>query len=354
MKRKPQEVLCFLRFFVGVILFPILVIHQEQIHKMESITLKIENIVDIDALSREYDMAKEDLISFHNQHCALHEILPEALPKYIQYLYLPADKYRNWEKKQVQISRIDMPATLDILTYGVLIRQYPSDVQINYLVDIQKKEENEVSVKRHKLYVDEIEVELMVEKMMETAGEALYPLKLSLGNEGKIENILNVKEIISRWNKKYLPALQAYYKGKTAEDIMEKQDRFYKNMGNGPEVLDHNIFYSIFFLPLYGSYPDYQKKEELSFYFSPIDEMVSFDASFSLQKTYTEQGKIVIQIRGEQNNAEVGLEKGCLDLIYKLDKETNSIFSVEGNLSTFYNKEEFKVYIEIYHQKSYI
>lgn len=78
---------------------------------MESIRIEIKDITNLDSLSREYDLSKEELIAFHNQHCALHEIIPGNLPKYLKYIYIPADKESKRKEKSLLASQIALPDT---------------------------------------------------------------------------------------------------------------------------------------------------------------------------------------------------------------------------------------------------
>lgn len=322
---------------------------------MESIRIEIENLIDLETLSQEFDIPKKELIAFHNRHCALNETLPDQLPKYIRYLYIPADKKRVWKNSHLLHSRIDFPDAPADLTYGVLIRDSSSEIQMHYLIDIQKGNGNRVSITKRKMYVNDQELDQMMEKLAETASEALYPLDFSLKKNGSPDTILNAKDIQKRWKEECLPKIKQYYVGTVADEFIGKLDRFYEIIDDDPAELYANIFYPVFFLPLYTFYPDYQKREPLNFYFSSIDESVSYDAQFSLQDTFTEDGKIVICIQGEEKNeGEVGRKQGSLNLEYRLDKDTKYISSVEGALSTFYQNEEIRIYIEIYQQKSYI
>ena len=322
---------------------------------MESIKIEIKDLVDIDVISKEYDISKHDLISFHNRNCALHELLPEQLPKYISSIYIPVEKYNQWKEKQLPASRIHLPGASEKLTYGVLIRQQPSELQMDYLIDIQRQAENKISVSRQKLYVNSNEVGMMVEKMMESAGEALYPIKMSLNKRGKPERIDNAEEIQARWTDVCRPGIRQYYVGEVADGLIARFDHFYENIEKNIESLQRNIFYPLFFMSLYDSYPDYQKKERLDFYFPSFGETVFYDAVFSLQKIFTDRGRMIVQIKGEQYYDEISLDedKGKIDLVYQLDKGGN-IFSLTGTLSTFYDNQEIKIGIEMYRQESYV
>ncbi|CAH0180504.1 hypothetical protein SRABI04_01490 [Chryseobacterium sp. Bi04] len=343
-------------FFDFINLFSDIRNDEKIIKTMDGIKIEIRDLVDIDSLSKEYDISKNELISFHNRNCALHELLPERLPKYINSIYIPKEKYKKWKEKQLPVSRIDVPEASEMLKYGVLITQQSQELNIDYLIDIQRFGDRKVSIFRQKLQVNNNEVDLMVEKIMETAGKALYPIHMSLNKKGKPDRIENAEDIQTRWNEIYRPRIQQYYVGETAEGLITTYDYFYENIENGVGSLQRNVFYPIFFIPLYDSYPDYQKEERLNFYFPSFGEMVYYDTVFSLQRTFSDSGRIVIQVKGDQCYDEISLDedKGKIELDYQLDKESRNVFSVTGTLSTFYDNQEIKIYIEIYRQEAYL
>ncbi|WP_123912687.1 hypothetical protein [Chryseobacterium pennipullorum] len=323
---------------------------------MENTRIKIKDITDLDSLSSEYDISKEELIAFHNQHCALHEIIPGNLPKYLKYIYIPADKKSKRKEKSLFTPQIILPGTPEKSTYGVVMTTALPETRIHYLVDIQRKQGMALSIVRKKIYVNDQEVELMLEKLMETASKALYPLEISLKKDGRAEGILNVNEIKNRWKEEYYPRIHQYYEGKVADETIGKLNRFYENMSGSTEVLHQNLFYAIYFMPLYTLYPDYQKEEMLNFYFPSLKEVISYTVVFSLQKTLTEYNKILIHIKGKQINTPIAadLKNGSLDLLYQLNEETKTISSVIGKLSAFHQNKEVGIAIEVYQQKSYI
>lgn len=318
---------------------------------MDSVKVKIENLLDIDDLSKKYNLSKDELIAFHNQHCELHELLPEQLPKYIPFLYIPFHLYQKWEEKELSGFQMTAPTFPGELTYGVQIIEYPSKMKMHYLVEMQRENEHTVSVTRQKLYVNDNELELMIEKLMETAGEALYPLKLSLNTKGSIKKILNREDIKKRWKETSLPELQKYYHGEVADEIITRLDHFYRDFDDSTEILYHNILYPVFFLPLYDSYSDGQKKEQLRLYFPAYNEIIVYHTTFSLQKKGRDQEKILIHVTGMQENNPENRQKGSLELVYNLDRETRNISSVVGTASFFHEQKEIKTEIEIYQLK---
>ncbi|WP_160139859.1 hypothetical protein [Chryseobacterium sp. c4a] len=323
---------------------------------MENIRIEIKDITDLDSLSREYDISKEELIAFHNRHCTLHEIIPGNLPKYLKYIYIPADKESKRKEKSILNSQIILPDAPEESSYGVVMTTALPETKIHYLVDIQRKKKVVVSVVRKKIYINDQEIELMVEKLIETAGEALYPLQISLKKDGQAEAILNGKEIKNRWKEEYYPRIHQYYEGEVADETIWKLNRFYENMSGSTKVLHQNLFFAIYFMPLYTVYPDYQKEEILTFYFPSLEKVISYTAVFSLQKTLTDHDKILIHIKGVQINPPIAadLKKGSLDLLYQLNKETKSISSIVGRLSASHQNKGINIAVEIYQQKSYI
>ena len=61
----------------------------------EYVKIRIDGILNLEDISRSYEMTSKELMEFHNKHCALHELLTLTLPKYIEHLYIPERAFKN-------------------------------------------------------------------------------------------------------------------------------------------------------------------------------------------------------------------------------------------------------------------
>ena len=93
--------------------------------------VKIEGILNLKEFSGEYEMTPEELIGFHNRHCSFQELLTLSLPKYVEYVYIPSDKFEIRDRKLLKSTTLDLPAVSSEKIYGVVIKFLPKDLQIH-------------------------------------------------------------------------------------------------------------------------------------------------------------------------------------------------------------------------------
>lgn len=313
--------------------------------------VKIKGIFNLEEFSKEYEMSLEELIAFHNKHCSFQELLTLSLPKYVEYIYIPLDKFEARDRKLLKSSTLNLPAVSSERVYGVVIKFLPKDLQIHYKIKV-KRTPFYLELIKEKTYVNNQEIDKVIEQLFEKAEQVLYPLQISVNKNGGLDNITNHEEIASRWKNDCFPKLRDYYQSETTDQILEQMDKVYKNLNLKKETFGRNIFYKLFFLPVYASYPQFMKKDFLQAYFSGLSQEIGYEAEFILNKEYTKGGKIALKITGteEENLFNKNRLKGEANLLYKLNKETGEIFSITGYLSTFEKNTEHKIDFQLYEQ----
>ncbi|WP_333852029.1 hypothetical protein [Epilithonimonas sp.] len=313
------------------------------------IKLKINGLLNLEALSKEYQIPKEEIIKFHNQHCKIGEILPLYLPKYVPFLYLPKKNYENRNSEFVKSNALQYPIVVSQKKYGVIIKYLHSNTQIHFEVDI-KRNGHLVEINKGKNYINNAEVENIIEKLFEKAEQAIYPLKISVDKKGSFSKIENEKEIKERWEEEYFPKLKEYYVGETAEEILKKMDLTFRNLKSKQIYFSQSVFYKVFFLPVYQSYSDYSKSGSVDFYFANIQSNKCFDLKYTLDKKYTRGNKIALRISGNEADDEwvKKAEKGNVNWLYKFQKDTHDLFSITGSVSTFDIGKELKIEVQIF------
>ncbi|WP_312079518.1 hypothetical protein [Chryseobacterium sp.] len=129
-------------------------------------------------------------------------------------------------------------------------------------------------------------------------------------------------------------------------------DNAYANLNLKKEMFRKNMFYKLFFLPVYGSYPQFLKKNYLQVYFSGLSQEIGYETESVLNREYTRGNKIALKITGteEENLFNKNRTKGEANLLYKLNKETGEVFSITGYLSTFEKNTEYKIDFQLYEQ----
>lgn len=97
-------------------------------------------------------------------------------------------------------------------------------------------------------------------------------------------------------------------------------------------------------------YPNFSKEGSLELYFANIQQNILYNAQFILEKEYTRGTKIALRITGqEQNNGFVEKSnKGIIELLYKLNKDSQELFSITGFASTFDKGKEIKIEVQIF------
>lgn len=313
--------------------------------------VKVEGILNLKEFSAEYEMTPEEFLNFHNRHCSFQELLTLSLPKYVEYVYVPFDKFETRNQKLLKSSTLNLPSVSSEKVYGVVIKFLPKNLQIHYRIKT-KRTPFHLELTKEKTYINNQEIDKIIEQLFEKAEQVLYPLHISVNKNGGLENIINHEEIGNRWRTDCLPKLKDYYESETTDQILEQLDQAYSNLNLKKEMFERNIFYKFFFLPVYGSYPQFFKKDFLQVYFSGLAQKIGYETELVLNKEYTKGGKIALKITGneEENLFNKNRTKGEVDLLYKLNKETGEIFSINGYLSTFEKNTEYKIDFQLYEQ----
>lgn len=317
--------------------------------EVEYIKLKVDGLLDLEMLANEYQIPKQKLIDFHNQHCEISEILPLYIPKYVPFIYIPKHNFESRNIRLIHSNTLNYPSDKSEKNYGVVIKYLHSDLQIHFEVNI-KREKDLIEINKKKTFINNMEVENLIEKLYETSQQAIYPLQVLARSNGSFAEIKNEKEISDRWNNTYLPKLKEYYVSTTAEEILSRMNKIFKNINHNKDFFFHSVFYKIFFFPVYQSYYGYTKSGHFDFYFANIQRNISYDIDYFLNREYTRGTKIALQIKGYESSDIFGdkLSKGKIDLLYKFQKETHELFSVTGSASTFEEDEELKIEFQIF------
>ncbi|UQB69207.1 hypothetical protein [Epilithonimonas zeae] len=313
------------------------------------IKLKINGLLDLGALSKEYQISKKEIINFHNQYCGIGEILPLHLPKYVPFLYFPRKNFEDRNLEFVKTNDLQYPVDISQKKYGVAIKYLHNNTKIHFEVDV-KKDGLLVEMNKGKNYINNAEVDNIIEKLFEKAEQAIYPLKITVDKTGSFSKIENEAEIQERWEKDYFPKLKEYYVGETAEEILKKMDLTFRNLKSKQTYFSQSIFFKLFFLPVYQSYFNYSKDGSFYFYFANIQSNIAFNVKYTLDKKYTRGNKIALRIVGNEGDHEwvKKEQKGSVNWLYKFHKDTHDLFSITGSVSTFDKGKELKTEVQIF------
>jgi len=315
--------------------------------------VKIEGILNLKEFSGEYEMTPRELIGFHNKHCNFQELLTLSLPKYVEHVYIPSDKFEIRDRKLLKSATLDLPAVFSEKIYGVIIKFLPKDLQIHYRIKI-KRTPFHLELTKEKTYVNNQGIDKVIEQLFEKAEQVLYPLQISVKKNGGLDHIINHEQIANRWKTDCLPKLKDYYQSETTDQILTEMDKAYANLNLKKGMFERNIFYKLFFLPVYKGCSNFFGKDFLQIYFSSLSRNAGYTIEYSLHKEYTRGNKIALKITGteDEDGFNKNSSKGKIDLLYKFERETREIFSITGYLSTFEKGEEYIIEFQAYEQKN--
>lgn len=313
------------------------------------VKVKTKALVNINDLAIEYEIDSEKLIDFHNTHCEIFELLPKTLSKYVEFVYLPKENYEKRQAKFIASNKLELPTKSVTNEYGIILKFEPKNLQIHYKIQVERNGYN-VEVTKGKTYINNKEVEKVIEQLYEKAEKAIYPLQISIGKSGNMEKVLNEKELTRRWKEDYAPKIKEYYQSEVTDGIIKQFDKVYDDINKSKDLFERNLFYKLFFLPIFRSYQNFEYEVQTGFYFSSLNEEFVYDIKCSLDKEYTRGGKIALYLNGneEENIFNKNREKGKLDLLYKFEKETHEIFSITGKISAFEKEQESIIDFQLY------
>ncbi|QDP84738.1 hypothetical protein FNJ88_03920 [Chryseobacterium sp. SNU WT5] len=310
---------------------------------------KIEGVFNIEEFSKEYEMTPKEVVDFHNSHCNLQELLTLTLPKYVKYVYVPQKNYKDRNRQLLKSTILDLPTNNSEKTYGVIIKFLPKELQMHYEIKI-KRTSLSLQLSKGQTNVNNQTIDQTIEQLFEKAEQVLYPLEIARDGNGSLLNILNTGEIAKRWKNECRPKLKEYYQSTTTDELLQKLDQAIFNIQEKRALLERNVFYKLFFLPIYQSYPSFLKDDVLQIYFSSIGQEVTYNINYQLEKEFTTTDKIVLQLSGREEESffNKNREKGRVDLSYKLHKDTQEISSITGALSVFEKDQKFQLDFQLY------
>jgi len=271
------------------------------------------------------------------------------LSKYVQHVYLPFKNYEEEDIKILKNTTLELPIRNEEKEYGVIIKISPKDLQIHYKIKV-KRTMDLLTLTKDKTYVNNQKIEQTIEQLFEKANNTLYPLQILTERNGALSKIVNAEEVAERWKKETFPKLKDYYQSETTDKILQQFDDTFCNLNKKRQFLERNMFYKLFFLPIYQTYAGFKKESLLQIYHADIAKQINYKMHYTLQKKFTRGNKIALKITGveDDNLFNENREKGKVELLYKLDKETKVVYSIAGFISYFENDKKHNVDFQLY------
>ena len=198
-----------------------------------------------------------------------------------------------------------------------------------------------VKINRNNLLVNkEKPDETLIGELLYHSSHALFPLRLSLNSYGYPKNICNHSDIKERW-KSFIPRFEAYYETGKAINLLNRVGKIYRNPDHLLDSLRKDLFFIIFFFPVYGDYGIGRVSKIDDFDFSFISgQKVKYSLDLEISNEFTENGKIKILVNGKSNLIENNTVSG-----YFLLNKDRTIHEIEMNFYFADYEEEIKIQI---------
>ncbi|WP_313377100.1 hypothetical protein [Chishuiella sp.] len=309
---------------------------------------KVRHGENMTTVAEAYRIDREELRLFHNKHCDLGDDCLKIFESITPYICIPWEVRKRYSATTIRTFELVAPPKIEKINYGIIYRNNTKDKQLHYTLSLEKSVQNIVQITKDKLYLNNHNVDSVIEQLFEKIGNILYPLQLEVTQKQEINRIYNDSELKERW-KTLLPWLKLRYNSEIYDQIETKTTLFFKNPNDYISQIFNDIFYAFYFMPIYRKYKDGIFNTTSSILLSSINQKINFNLNFKLHKHYTKSGKILLEVNGEEIHSILNDKKCKLDFSYKLHKETHKIFSVLGKITCYDdNLEEQELTFEIY------
>jgi len=238
--------------------------------------------------------------------------------------------------------------------YGVQFKYYKNEIdftQIHFEVEVTYQGQSQFGnfhflINRKTVYINESAPELIIEQLAEKAGLCLYPMEIITTAEGPFKEITNYREIKKRWDTKKIE-LQSYYEGEIADKIISTLDVVYSSKSKIETAMNDDLFLTFYFMPIYRKHENRIAKYKKAIAFRPFKQPLYYNIIQEVDEFLSESKKQVIKIEGFSEKS-TGSEPD-LELEYKINNETKSIFSIVGSANLKKENEKTpKIEIEMY------
>lgn len=202
-----------------------------------------------------------------------------------------------------------------------------------------------VKINRSNLLVNkEKPNDTLIGELLYHSSQALFPLRLSINSYGYLKDICNHPEILERW-KSFIPRFQNYYESGKAVMLLNRIGKIYKDVDYLRDSLRKDLFFTLFFFPVYGDYGIGRVSSILDYEFNFISgQKVKYSLELEILNEYTGNEKIKIIVSGKSDF----LENDTVSGFFLLNKD-RTIHQIEMDFHFADSKEEIK--IEIFETK---
>ena len=262
-------------------------------------------------------------------------------------------------------------------TYGTMIR-FSEKTRIHYETDIDQWRASDhtpyCSVNRKQVYINDMAPGLLIDKLADEMGKALYPVMICTDENGTMQGIVNNEAIRERWSHAK-ERIRQYYKGEIVDRSVAEMESHLYHASTLFNRLKEDWFFSLFFSGIYGLGPyDFRKSTLLELPQIPYSKPLKYAITREITEQHTQSKCLVITGKGtlieNRSAGDIAMKSllpvhnlthsasgnaiGEVNLKYMLYHKDFAIRSITGT-SSFQHPQEGKqeTSFEIYHLPEY-
>lgn len=216
-------------------------------------------------------------------------------------------------------------------TYGVSIKYYDGqfvndtiqparridyEMQVTIVPHESISQRYWVSFEKKNLYINRHEADLVAEELAVRLMEALNPIRVLVDPSNTIQNgIENHEEILRNWEK-VKNNIRDKFEGELTEKLLEKVEKTIQNQVQILLRLEKDMFWSAYFAPIYGVYPEMLSREERQLFPLKPKGLYPFHGIQKVRKYKTDYETYKIDFEGQAKNKDT--------LKYNIDLDVNN------------------------------
>ena len=230
---------------------------KDQIHKLKKGDT-------IESLVLELGISPEEVRGFHNIHSKDENLiiydLPIHLTELLVYPHIREIKKENYPTAQFSGYTLSFKPNPKKVNYGVMFTITNNETEITTIkfdvsiIFLENQNENFVyEITKFETYINDIEVDSMIDKLAETITKVIYPLQIITNQQNKFIGIANFDQVKKRW-KTEKEKTNEYFDGDWFYKFQEISDRVFKNQSTLMASLSNDWFLNSFFSGIHTNY----------------------------------------------------------------------------------------------------
>lgn len=231
------------------------------------------------------------------------------------------DDERQSAKAFIFNNDLVFPFIKETQVYLVSIKYFSNDEEqpskrLDYKIALrsgESKESHSLAIEKFDFFINNQEPNFIIEQLFDEINKTIYPVHLEVNRYGAMENIRNIEDIQSRWEKKKTK-LKERTTGKTFYDICREFEKLCNNPLKFEMTFEKDLFFSLFFNSFYRSYDKKENdKKTYSFPIIPYAQPLQYIGSWTLEPKLSKFDTLISNFYGTHKSEmfESDLEIKC-------------------------------------------